>query len=164
MLKILNELAPFIEDCYKELGVREYAKLTKISPPTASSILKAYMKEGLLKQRKERTYLLFRTNKSSEIMKDLSRIYWRIKLDELFIYLDEKFHSPEIFLFGSLAKLETKSDSDIDIALITKIRQKIDFDEFTKKFKREIQLFEFDSIEKIPKNLKSNIIGGYKIQ
>ena len=48
MLKIFNELKPFFEDVYREISVREYAKLTKVSPPTASTILKKYEKDNNL--------------------------------------------------------------------------------------------------------------------
>ena len=33
MLEIINNLEPFIEDCYSEIGVREYSRMMKISPP-----------------------------------------------------------------------------------------------------------------------------------
>ena len=59
MLKIFNDLEPFIEECYKEIGVREYSRIIKISAPTASKILKNFESEGLLKKRLDKGYLLF---------------------------------------------------------------------------------------------------------
>ena len=35
MLNIINNLRPFIEDCYRRISVREYSRLLKVSPPTA---------------------------------------------------------------------------------------------------------------------------------
>ena len=48
MLNIINNLKPFIEDSYRRINVREYSRLMKISPPTASKTLFELSKEGLL--------------------------------------------------------------------------------------------------------------------
>ena len=48
MLKIINNLKPFFEDCYRRINIREYSRLMKISPPTASKLLYKFNKEGLL--------------------------------------------------------------------------------------------------------------------
>ena len=54
MLKIIYILKPFFEDNYRRINVREYARLQKISPPTASKILEQMHKEKLLKKETER--------------------------------------------------------------------------------------------------------------
>src|SRR3989338_4959978 len=74
MLKIFNNLKPFFEDCYRRYSVREYARSFKISPPTASKILKKFNKEGLLKVTKENNYLFFWANKENKVFITLSRI------------------------------------------------------------------------------------------
>ena len=163
MLKIFNNLKPFIEDCYEERSVREYSLIANMSPPTSSKILKNFEKENILKKREYRNHLLFRANRESFLLKDLSRIYWKQRLQILFDFLNEEFHYPVIILFGSLAKLESRSDSDIDIAIFSKINKKIDLEKYEKKFKRKIQLFIFNSLEKINKELRGNIMNGYLI-
>ena len=114
MLKIINNLGPFFGDCYRRISVREYAKIIKVSPPTASKLLKSYYKEGLLAREKVRNYLFFHTNNKSKQFIDFSRTYWSEKLRDLLDYLEKKLTSPTIILFGSLAKAEAKNDSDID--------------------------------------------------
>lgn len=160
MLNIIYDLSPFIEDCYAEFGVREYAKEMKISPPTASKILKKFEAEGFLKKRNERRYLLFRANRESETLKDLSRLYWKTNFKLLWDFLDGEFHSPTIILFGSLTKLEAKKDSDIDVVIITPLKKTPELSKYEKMYKREIQLFKFESIDKINKELKKNITNG----
>ena len=164
MLNIIYSLEPFIEDCYRETGVREYARIIKITAPTASKKLKEFEAEGMLKKRLDRGYLLFRANRESEILNDISRIYWRQKLQKLIGYLNLKFHSPTIILFGSLTKLETKKDSDIDMAVLTNINKKSDLTDYEKLYKREIQLFTFKSLKETSKELKNNILNGFIIQ
>src|SRR3989344_6039856 len=106
MLDIINKLSPFVEDCYREISVREYSRETKISPPTASKILKDFERKGLLKKREERGFLFFRVNNENKDMIDLSRVYWRNKLWSLIKYLEDTVYPKSLVLFGSLAKLE----------------------------------------------------------
>ncbi|MBI2630568.1 nucleotidyltransferase domain-containing protein [Candidatus Pacearchaeota archaeon] len=164
MLKIINNISVFAENCYRELGIREYSRIMKISPPTSSKILKYYESEGLLKKRKDRNVLLFRANKENPALKDLSRMYWRIKLKELIDKISSDFYNPGIILFGSLSKLEAKKNSDIDLAILSKIEKKPDLKEYEKILKRKVQLFIFKSLSKIPEELRESIINGYLIQ
>ena len=164
MLKIFNDLRPFIEDCYREIGIREYSRIIKVTPPTASRILKNFESEQILKKRWDRRYLLFRANRQSEMLKELSRLYWRQALNELFNFINLKFYNPTIVLFGSLSKLEAKKDSDIDLAIFTNIKKKINLEKYEKLFQRNIQLFTFKSLNKLNKELRTNILNGYLIQ
>ncbi len=165
MLKIINNLHPFVEDCYVEIGVREYSRLMKITPPTASKLLKEFEKEDLLKRRISRGFMLFRANRESSLLKDLSKIYWKSKLKNVIEYINLKLYEPTIILFGSLIKLETKKDSDIDLAVFTNLKKDINLEKFEKNFNRKIQLFKFKSISNInSKELKMNILNSSIIQ
>ncbi len=161
MLKIFNNLKPFFEDCYREFSVREYAKIVGLSPPTASKLLKEYSEEGFLNKREERNLLLFSVNRESLELRNLSGIYWREKLKELIKKLDKDYYLPSIVLFGSLSKLEVNGDSDIDLIILSNFDKKSDLSIFEKRLKRKIQLFCYDSIDKIPKNLRNNILNGH---
>lgn len=164
MLEIINNLEPFIEDCYSEIGVREYSRMMKISPPTASIMLKKFEFEGLLKKREDKKYFLFRANRESPVLTDLSRIYWRQKMQKILDYLNSEFHYPTIILFGSLTKLEAKDDSDIDIAILTNIKKIVNLEKYEKMLNRKLQLFAFKSLSKINNDLKNSIINGFLIQ
>ena len=145
MLNIFNNLKPFFEDCYRELGVREYSRIVGISPPTASKLLKEYEKEGLVNKRKERGFLLFRANRESNVLKSLSRIYWEQKLRPLIEFINEELYNSPIVLFGSLTKLEVNENSDIDLVVFTKIKKEVDLRKFEDKYRREIQIFKFEN-------------------
>jgi len=161
MLNIINNLKPFFENCYRRINVREYSRILKISPPTASKTLSEYGKSGLLSSEKDRNYIFYSANKNNKHFIDLSRIYWRDKLSEVINYLDNSLLNPTIILFGSLAKGETKADSDVDLCVIAH-KKEINVSNFEKKLKRKMQLFFFDSIKDIKnKELANNIINGY---
>ncbi len=164
MLNIINNLKPFIEDCYRRINVREYSRLMKISPPTASKILFELNKEGLLLIEKDRNYIFYYANKNNKIFIDLSRIYWNSRLGNLVNFFNKNLINPTIILFGSLSKAETKNDSDIDISIIGH-KKELDIKNFENNLRRKIQLFFFSSIEDIKnKELANNIINGYILE
>lgn len=164
MLKIINNLKPFFEDCYRRINVREYAKIMKISPPTASKLLSYYNSEGFLMKETYRNYLLFYANKESRDLIDLSRMYWRHRLKDFISYLEKELTAPVIVLFGSLAKAEAKKDSDIDLAVFAR-RKTIPTKVFEGKIKRKIQLFWFGSFSDIRnKELANNVLDGYVLK
>ena len=164
MLKILNNLKPFFEDCYRRISVREYAKLIKITPPTASTLLKNYHQLNLLKKQEERGFLFFSANRSQDFI-DLSRIYWRKELIGLLEYLGKELLNPIIILFGSLSKAETKPDSDVDLTIISPSSNKLDLTKFEKRLNRKIQIFQYKSFNEIKnKELKNNLLNGYVLR
>lgn len=162
MLEIINNLTPFFEDCYRRISVREYAKIIKVSPPTASKILMEYHKEGLLKKQEDRNYLFFFTNKENKVFIELSKVYWMDRLKEVVEYIENKTVNPTIILFGSLSKAEVTPESDIDITIISS-KKNISLEDYEKKLKRKIQVFWFDNFREIPKELKNNILNGYSL-
>src|SRR3989344_7924349 len=102
MLKIINDLKPFFENCYARISVRQYARLMKITPPTASALLKYYEKEGILLKQKDRNYIMFYANRDSKLFISLSLIYWQYRLQDLIKFIENKTVNPAIVLFGSL--------------------------------------------------------------
>lgn len=164
MINILKELKPFFEDNYRRINVREYARIMKISPPTASILLKRFLKEGLLKKEVDKQYMYYFANKENVIFIGLSRIYWLsyFKSSGLIDLFEKELVSPVVILFGSLSKAETKIDSDIDLAIFTSSKNELNLNEFENKLKRKIQLFKFKSREDVTNNeLLNNILDGY---
>lgn len=157
MLEVFNNLSVFFEDCYRKVNVREYAKLTGASPPTASTLLKSFEKENLLKTITERRNNLYWANRENPLFMDLSKAYWRQKLNNLVQELAEKTNYATIILFGSLIKAEAKSDSDIDI-YVNAAEQRINLEKFEKSLKRKIQLHFRKELQN--SQLKNNIQQG----
>lgn len=161
MLKIINDIQPFFEDCYRRINVREYARIAGVTPPTASKMLSAYREEGLLCEEAYRNYMLFYANRESRDFLDLSRMYWRRKLSGLVSLVERSTSNPCIVLFGSLSKGEAKADSDVDIAVFG-VRKEMEFSRFEKALGRKVQVF-WDSSLGSMKNyeLAKNIANGY---
>ena len=167
MLKIINMLGPFFEDDYRRISVREYSRLKKISPPTASTYLKEFMREGLLEAVKERNFHYYNANRENWIFRHLQKIYWQNKLEKtgLLKKIRKEFIMPSMILFGSAAKAEMTNHSDIDIALFSPTKKEITFGEYEKILGRKLQIFRFESIKDIKnKELAVNIMNGHIIE
>lgn len=162
MLEIFNNLSPFFENNYRRIAVREYGRILQKSPPTASKILQHLEKEGLLLREEERNYHFYVANKENISFVRLQQIYYQEKLKPLTEYIVYELVNPIIILFGSLAQGEVNERSDIDIAIFTSSKKKIDCKKFEDKMKREIQLFIFKDRLSLRKNeeLLNNILNG----
>ena len=164
MLKIINNLSPFFEDCYRRVNVREYAKIIRVSPPTASKMLDSHHTEGLLARTFYKNYILFYANKDDKVFIDLSRIYWRYKLEGVIEAIEKSLTAPTVILFGSLSKAENKEGSDVDLCVFGD-NKKIDLSKFEKKLKRKVQTYLFNSLKDIKnRELATNIINGYLLK
>ncbi len=164
MLEIINNLSLFFEDNYSEFGVREYSRLKKISPPTASNNLKKYQAESLLVSRNFKNHILFKASRSN-LFNDLAKIYWKNKLNKIGLvnHILSKFPDAKILVFGSISKSEITLKSDLDLAIISSFNQNLELKKYEQLLSREIQVFLFDSIGNISKNLKQNILSGFEL-
>lgn len=160
MLDIFKDIKPFFEDVFRETSVREYARIRKVSPPTASSLLKRLAEEQVLIMRKDRNLLLFRANKEFFLFRDLAISFWKYVIGEAFKPLREDLLYKRLILFGSVQKVENTSNSDIDI-FINIPRKNIDLLVVEKALKRKVQLHFSDSLRN--EHLKKNIEKGVEI-
>ncbi len=167
MLRIIKELSPFCEDNYRRIHVREYARIMKISPPSASKLLEAYRKENLLKMQIDKRYSCYFANREDHIFNQVNRMYWESQLQKagLINFLTQKLLSPVVILFGSLSKAEAKPDSDLDLAVFSPSKNQLDLNIFEKKIKKKIQIFLFKNQEEVKnKELLNNILNGFILE
>ena len=114
MLRIFEDLAPFFSDNYREYGVREYARTTSVSAPTASRRLKDYADEGILSFREERGVHLYRASREP-LFVDLQRAYYRQLLTPFARELKQRCVARRVVLFGSVIHGSLSNTSDLDI-------------------------------------------------
>ncbi len=167
MLKIFNDLSPFFEDNYRRINVREYARIRKVSPPSASKRLQEFEKEGLLRQEKERKYIFYVAKRDGAIFQQISKIYWSLTLEKAGVLdeIEKTCIAPIIVLFGSLSKSEVKKGSDVDLAIFTASERKINAERLERKLRRKIQVFYFRNRKEVKsEELLSNILNGHKLR
>ena len=168
MFQELNSLKPFFESPLKDLVVREYARATKISPATASRILKEFGKKGILKEKKERTFILYKANLENDLYKDLKIFYnlRKIKDSGLLESLNQFYLKPTIILFGSASKGEDIEGSDFDLVIISEKTKEFPEEKiFEKKLNRELQLLKIKNLKDLRnEHLINNVLNGITIQ
>jgi len=168
MFRELNMLRLFFEEPSREFNVREVARLLKISPATASKKLKSLVKEGVLKERKERILNLYKANLEDELYRDLKIFYNMRKLKEsgLVDALNKFYLKPTIVMFGSCAYGIDTETSDFDLLIISeKTKEFPEVKKFEKKLNRKLQLFVVKKIKDLrSKHLINNILNSITIQ
>jgi len=167
MFNELIFLKPFLEEPTREYNVREFAKLVKISPATASKNLKEFSKKLFLIYRKERNLDLYKANLESDSYRDL-KIYYniqKIKKSGILDKLNQFYLKPAVVLFGSASTGLDTLNSDFDILIISEKTEKLNLEQYEKKLNRGIQLFVYKSVKQIKNNnLINNILAGIILQ
>tara|TARA_Y100000310_G_C20699965_1_gene828829 strand:+ start:4585 stop:5109 length:525 start_codon:yes stop_codon:yes gene_type:complete len=168
MFEKIDILQPFFEDLTREYNVREFARLKKITPATASKKLKEFSKQGLLSYRKERNLDLYKGNVDNVSFRDL-KVYYTIhtlRKSGFIIALDEFYLKPTIVLYGSAAAGFDTYDSDIDILIISEKKDNFtDLLKFEKIFKKEIHLITVKKLNDLKnEHLVNNVINGIVLE
>jgi predicted nucleotidyltransferase len=157
----LKVMSVFFHYPEKNFHLRELARLTGLSMPGIRKIVKRLEKEGLLASKKEAVVTNVAATRNEKFLA-LKRSYniYSIFLTGLLDFLKEKYEQPEsAVLFGSYAKGEDISASDIDIAIITSKRLSVDLSPFEKILKRKISLHEI-SLKKAEKEFLNTLANG----
>ena len=170
-MKIFEEfrtMTHFLENPSQEFGVRETARLVKVSPATASTRLKEFSEMNILKRRKDRVYDLYSADLESESYRDFKTYYniVRIRKSGLIGALNMFYLRPAIVLFGSASDGMDDCESDIDMLILSENTS--DFPEaekFEKKLERPLHLFAFKDVKEAKnEHLINNMINGIVLQ
>ncbi|RLG13440.1 hypothetical protein DRN69_05590 [Candidatus Pacearchaeota archaeon] len=161
----------FIKYPEKEFHIRQLSKLINKSPTTVSKYLKEFEKKKILKSERKLNHLLFKANVENVKFKQLKLNYNLNLLQNSGIidYLIREFNYPEaIILFGSFAKGEDISSSDIDLLVVNPSKKEIKLENFEKKLGHKVQMFiytnkDINRMKEKNKELLNNWINGIVI-
>ena len=139
---ILNALQFFIENPYEEIHLREFSRRLNISVNSAQRFLKVFLDENLVKDERKANLRYFRASLDSVVFRSIKKTYSLKQMEDsgLIDFLKKNF--PTAVLFGSVAKGEDDSNSDIDLMCIG-LNKKADLFPFQKKLNKEITLHFF---------------------
>lgn len=163
-----NILNFFIKEPEKQFHVRQISKLLDKSPTTISKYLKELEEKNILKSEKKLNHLLFKANVENEKFKQL-KLNYNLNLlydSGLVDYLIKELNYPEaIILFGSFARAENSSASDIDLLIISSSKKEAKLTKFEKKLGYKIQIFihskrDIEKMKEKNKELLNNWING----
>ncbi|MCK4996969.1 nucleotidyltransferase domain-containing protein [Candidatus Pacearchaeota archaeon] len=145
------------------LSQRDLSKIIGVSPTAIGKALPGLVKMklvniGIDKSGRSEIDLNF----DNSLIVNMKRIFNFNSIYEsgLYLFLEEKFPTATIVLFGSYSRGEDTLKSDIDIAIIGAKEKEINLDKYERVLEREIILQFYDSFSKIHKNLKENLFNG----
>ncbi|MCK5624426.1 nucleotidyltransferase domain-containing protein [Candidatus Pacearchaeota archaeon] len=162
----INILKEFFEDPNKEFHIRELARILKTNHTKIRNHLNNLVKKNYLEKREDRTYTLYK----AKINKQFSnlKLYYnleKLRNSKIIENLEEFYNLPTIILFGSYSKAIDDKKSDIDIFIISNIKEKFKTEKYEKYLKKEISIFlhtkkEFEKLKQNSKELINSVANG----
>ena len=151
----------FFDNQEKKFHIRQIARLVRLSAPGVLKVVARLKKKGLLASERSGVVENVSAAKNERFLR-LKACYNMLALHEsgLLGFLREEYEEPEaIVAFGSYAKGEDSSTSDIDIAVMTGRRKSLDLKKFERALGRKISIYETTARE-CTKEFLNNLANG----
>jgi len=168
---IWRVLSVFFDDPIPDDGftIRWVSRHIGLAPTSVKLHLEELSKEGpegypLVQRSKGRSYPVYRANRNSELFRFYKKMdmLFRIRESGLVDFISDRCSPDSIILFGSASRGEDVLGSDVDIFVESK-EKRIDLKRYEKALKRSINIHFSESLLKLPKELRNNIINGVRI-
>lgn len=159
----LRILTLFFEGPNERLHLREIARRTGLSATGAMKILRRLEKEGMVEKERAAVTVVYRGNYDNEKFMALKKSLNLYSLYScgLVSMLVDFYRIPEcIILFGSYAKGEDTKESDVDIAVVTGIKEYPQLEIYEDKLKRKISLHLVENIKNEKKDFINSLANG----
>jgi len=158
-------LREFLINPMKQWHIRQLSRVTHLATTSVKLHLKKLSKEGLVSEKDTDIFKHYESQFDNEKFRFYKKIDTLLRIQDSGIveHIDEKCSPDTIVLFGSCAKGEDLDRSDMDIYVQSKERL-LDLKHYEKSLKRKIQLFFAGDINKLPKELRNNILNGIKLE
>ncbi len=164
MFRNMDILELFLKNPQRELGVREAARAAGVSPTTASKKLEELRNEKVIIERDDRNLKLYKANIENPAFRDMKIFYSIRKIREsgLLKALDKFYGNPAVVLFGSVAFGFDVITSDIDIAVVSKVKGELPgLKRFEKKLGREVHISPLMGLRDLKNpHLANNVLDG----
>lgn len=165
---IWRVLRVFFDDPNPREGftIRWISKEIGLAPTSVKLHLDELSKEKdhgypLVIRSKGRSYLTYWANMASELFRFYKKMDMIFRLEESGILekLSKEYSPDVIVLFGSASRGEDVKGSDVDLFLISS-EKNLDLSKYEKILKRRISLHFSTHFNKLPEELRNNIING----
>jgi len=145
----------------QQLNQRQIAKHLNVSPTAVAKALPLLEKEQIVKIDRGLTNAV-QLNRDSQKTVELKRaenlrLLYESGLPE---FIEESYPGCTIILFGSYARGDDTTRSDIDIAVIGTKEKDIDLSEYEKRLEKPIRINYYENLKRINTHLKSNLCNG----
>jgi len=153
----------FFQEPIKIHFIKEISKNLKIAHTSIRNNIKQLLKENLIIPKESRPFSGYTANRENSEFIFLKRAYNFSSLFELKEYLEKTIYPKLAVVFGSYFLGEDIETSDIDLLVISKLKNKIDLKTFEKNLKREINVLIINDLKKIEKPILNKIYNGFVI-
>ena len=155
----------FFENPTKDFQIRGIAKTLKIPKTTVSYHVNNLLKKKIIKKQKKSVFPSFRANETNERYRFYKKQEFikKIIYSGLLDYIEQECNPRCVILFGSFAKAEYDTNSDIDLFVQAK-ETSLNLKKFEKKLRHKINVLFEPNISKISPELFNNIINGIKLR
>jgi len=147
--KQLKVLALFLDNPYTRFHLRETARKLKMDPMTVKRALDVLVKEGLVVFEKDFNRSVYQANMTDLTLRHIKiayNIYLLRKRKTTEFLLEQMPPVTAIILFGSMAKGENDLDSDVDLLVISRNKNR-PAEELSRMLGREVNLIVFTPAE-----------------
>jgi predicted nucleotidyltransferase len=153
----------FFEGPNQRLHLREVARRVGLSATGAMKILRSLETEGMVKKERAAVTTEYRGNYENENFMALKRSLnlYSLHSSGLVSKIVDFYKIPEcIVIFGSYAKGEDTKESDIDIAIMTSMKEYPQLDIYEDELKRKLSLHLIDNIQSEEKGFINTLANG----
>ena len=163
---LLRVLETFALEPMRIHYIKEIAKKIGLAPTSVKLHVKYLLKNSVILKKKGEIFSGYIANRDNADFVFYKKILNLIKLKEsgLPAILTDSLFPEAIVLYGSYAKGDDIEQSDIDLLIITKVKKRFNTDKFETILQRKIHIIYQESLNKLSKELKTEIINGIIIQ
>lgn len=153
----------FFQQPHSSFHLREIARKTEMSASTASHAIDELEERELVTVTKKVTKRVEASN--NQEFRDRKRVYnlHQLLASGLIDKLEQNYHPDALVLFGSYARGEDASDSDIDLAIINGRQQETELKKWEQKLNRSINLHQV-RLQEAGDNFKSTLANGIVVR
>lgn len=136
----LRILIVFFNEPYRDFHLREIAKLADVSSSTAKRFLDFYNENNFLVKSRKANLVLFRSNLENLSFRYMKLSYFMMKVMPLIDFLKDTYPNSSIVLYGSCARGEDDPESDVDLLIVGRKRERFDLGKFENKLGRKVTI------------------------
>jgi len=156
-------LEVFFKEPTKVHFIREISRRINLATTSVKKYIEELSNENLVIQKESGPFKGYVANRENEKFLFYKQIYNLYSLYELKMKIIQEIGPRAIILFGSYQRGEDIEQSDIDVAVLTKVTKEINVKKFEDYLKRGIHITYIQDINKIEKNLQGNLKNGWVI-
>lgn len=159
-------LEVFFNNPSGEFHLRELSRLSKLSMPTIISATDTLAKEGLIIKAKGKVLTRVHANRENVDFQRYKRVcnLEIVYASGIVDFISNAYNHPKnIILFGSFSRGEDIEGSDIDIAVMTKKKLRLDLSKYERILKRSISIHEVYP-EGVSEEFRANLANGIVLE